>query len=260
MSSARSAAIARHDLRILRRDPAFLITMTVMPLIIMGFIKPAFGTSSIPFGLDTDPSEINGAEHAVPGVAVMFAFFLVGNVGFGVFREHGWNTWERLRASRASPIEVMVGKTVVPLLTLALQMVVLIGLGGLLFDLRISGSIPAMVLVATTFAICLVSLGLLLLAVTKTIMQLNAISNLGTMIFAGLGGALAPITVLPGWARAIAPGTPSYWAMRGFRSVIAGGGIGDVLLPVAVLAAFAAGFALLAAMRFRYDEVKVSFA
>jgi len=260
MSLARSWTVARHDLRILRSDPVFLITMTVMPLIIMGFMKPAFGSSAIPFGLDSDPSELNGAEHAVPGVAVMFAFFLVGNVGFGVFREHGWNTWERLRASRASPIEVMAGKTVVPLLTLALQLTVLLGLGGVLFGLRIEGSILAIVLVAAAFALCLVSLGLLLLAVTRTIMQLNAISNLGTMIFAGLGGALAPITVLPGWARSIAPGTPSYWAMRGLRSVIAGGGMSDVLLPVAVLMGFAAVFATLAAWRFRYDEVKVSFA
>lgn len=260
MSWTRSWAVARHDLRILRRDPVFLITMMGMPLIIMGFIKPAFGASEAPFGLGSPPSEITGAEHAVPGVAVMFAFFLVGNVGFGVFREHGWNTWERLRASRASPVEVMAGKTVVPLLTLALQLTVLIGLGGLLFGLRVQGSIPAMVLVASAFALCLVSLGLLLLAVTRTIMQLNAISNLGTMIFAGLGGALAPITVLPGWARAVAPATPSYWAMRGFRSVIAGGGLAEVMLPVAVLVGFTTALAVLAAWRFRYDEVKVSFA
>lgn len=251
MSLARSWAVARHDFRILRSDPVFLITMTVMPLLVMAFMKPAFGVAG---------AAVGGADHAVPGVTVMFAFFLVGNVGFGVFREHGWNTWERLRASRAAPIEVMAGKVVVPLLTLALQLAVLIGLGGVLFGLRVRGSMPALVLVAAAFAVCLVCLGLLLLAVTRTIMQLNAISNLGTMIFAGLGGALAPYSVLPGWARAVAPATPSYWAMRGFRSVIAGGGLGDVALPVGVLLGFALVLGALAVYRFRYDEVKVSFA
>ena len=259
MSLSRSWAVARHDLRILRSDPVFLVTMTVMPLIVMAFIKPAFGETTIPFAGGT-AGEASGAEHAVPGVTVMFAFFLVGNVGFGVFREHGWNTWERLRASRATPAEVMAGKVVVPLLTLALQLAVLIGLGGVLFGLDVRGSLLAMAAVAAAFALCLVCMGLFLLAVARSIMQLNAVSNLGTMIFAGLGGAIAPIAVLPGWARAIAPATPSYWAMRGFRDVIDGGGISEVALPVFVLLAFAAGFAALAATRFRFDEVKVSFA
>lgn len=258
MSLWRSWAVARHDLRILRSDPVFLVVMTVMPLIVMAFIKPAFGTATMSFG--ADPGAGGGAEHAVPGVTVMFAFFLVGNVGFGVFREHGWNTWERLRATRAAPAEVMAGKVVVPLLTLALQLSVLIGLGGVLFGLRVEGSLLGMAAVAAAFAVCLVCLGLLLLAAARSIMQLNAVSNLGTMLFAGLGGAIAPISALPGWARAIAPATPSYWAMRGFRSVIAGGGLGDIVLPVGVLALFSAGFAVLAALRFRYDEAKVSFA
>lgn len=258
MSPWRSWAVARHDLRILRSDPVFLLTMTVMPLIVMAFIKPAFGATTVP--LAGAGVEANGAEHAVPGVTVMFAFFLVGNVGFGVFREHGWNTWERLRASRATPAEVMAGKVVVPLLTLALQLAVLIGLGGLLFDLDVRGSMPAMAAVAGALALCLVSLGLLLLALARSILQLNAVSNLGTMLFAGLGGAIAPIAVLPGWARALAPATPSYWAMRGFRDVIGGGGLAEIALPVAVLLAFAAAFAIVAGLRFRFDDVKVSFA
>jgi len=259
MSLSRSWAVAKHDLRILRSDPAFLLIMTGMPLIVMAFIKPAFGNAATPFGAP-GAAIANGADHAVPGVTVMFAFFLVGNVGFGVFREHGWNTWERLRASRATPAEVMAGKVVVPLLTLALQLSVLIGLGGLLFDLRIRGSLVAMAAVAAALSLCLVCMGLFLLAVTRTVMQLNAISNLGTMLFAGLGGALAPISVLPGWARAIAPSTPSYWAMRGFRDVISGGELSQVALPIAVLLLFATGFAALAAFRFHFDDVKVSFA
>lgn len=258
MSPWRSWAIARHDLRILRSDPVFLVTMTVMPLIVMAFIKPAFGATTVP--LAGAGVAANGAEHAVPGVTVMFAFFLVGNVGFGVFREHGWNTWERLRASRATSAEVMAGKVVVPLLTLALQLAVLIGLGGLLFDLNVRGSMPAMIAVAAALALCLVCLGLLLLALARSILQLNAVSNLGTMLFAGLGGAIAPIAVLPGWARAVAPATPSYWAMRGFRDVIAGGGFAQVALSIAVLLGFAAIFAVVAGLRFRFDDVKVSFA
>ena len=257
MSWRRSAAIARHDLRVLRSDPAFLLIMTVMPLVIMAFIKPAFRDSLLLHGA----SGLNGAEQAVPGTAVMFAFFLLGNVGFGVFREHAWNTWERLRASPASPVEIMAGKVVVPLLTLLLQMTILFGLGGVLFGLHVRGSLIGMILVIAALAICLVSLGAFLLAVCRSVMQLNAATNIGTMFFAGLGGAITPLSVLPGWARSVAPITPSYWAMRGFRSVTyTNGDLASVALPIVVLLSFAAGFGILAAIRFRAEETKISWA
>jgi ABC-2 type transport system permease protein len=256
MSWRRSAAVARHDLRVLRSDPAFLVIMTVMPLVVMAFIKPAFRASLLLNGV----SGVNGAEQAVPGTSVMFAFFLLGNLGFGVFREHAWATWERLRASPASPAEIMAGKVVVPLLTLLLQLGVLFGIGGMLFGLHVRGSMLGMILVIGALAICLVSLGALLLAVCRSVMQLNAATNIGTMVFAGLGGAITPLSVLPQWARTIAPVTPSYWAMRGFRSVtLSNGDLGSVALPIGVLLSFAVGFAILAGLRFRAEETKIAW-
>jgi ABC-2 type transport system permease protein len=257
MSWRHSAAVVRHDLRVLRTDPTFLVVMTCMPLVVMAFVKAAFRPSLVEEGV----VNANGAEQAVPGTTVLFAFFLVGNVGFNVFREHGWNTWERLRASRATPGEVMAGKVVTPLLSLALQLTVLFVAGGLLFGLRVRGSTLGLVVVSVALAVCLVSMGLVLLSLCRTVMQLNAISNLGTMVLAGLGGALTPLSGLPGWARDIAPATPSYWAMRGYRSMIVGGeGLGAVALPVGVLMMFTVGFLVLARLRFRYDDTKVAFA
>jgi len=145
--------------------------------------------------------------------------------------------------------------------SLGLQLSVLFGIGGLAFGLDVRGSYVALVLVAAALAICLVSLGFLLLAICRTVMQLNAVTNLGTMLLAGLGGAIAPITALPDWARTIAPATPSYWAMRGFRSVILeAGGVDAVVLPVVVLLAFTVAFAAIAGARFRVEETKLSWA
>jgi ABC-2 type transport system permease protein len=257
MSWRRSAAVARHDLQILRTDPTFLVLMTVMPLVVMAFIKSAFQPALVASGLPF----ANGAEQAVPGTAVMFSFFLMGNVGISVFREHGWSTWERLRASWATPTEIMAGKIVTPLLSSALQLLVLFGLGGWWLRLHVRGSWLAVGAVSVALSISLVTLGLLLTAVCRTVMQLNAFSNLGTMLFAGLGGAITPISSLPGWARSIAPAVPSYWAMRGYRSAILySGGLSDVALPVAVLLGFSLAFAVLARLRFRTDAVKVSWA
>jgi ABC-type multidrug transport system, permease component len=257
-SLRRILAIARHDLRILRRDPVFVLIFTIMPLGFMAFTKGAFGAA---MSIRYPNHAVNGAAQVVPGAAVLFSGFLVGNLGFAVFREHAWSTWERLRASHLETWELMLGKSIAPILTLALQLTVMLGLGGVIFDLHIRGSVPAFLIVAAMLALMEVALGFMLLAVCRSILQLNAATNLGAMMLGGIGGAVTPFYLLPTWAQRIAPATPTYWAMRGFRSVIiGGGGFSSVALPIAALTAFSAGFTIIAALRFGVEESKLSWA
>lgn len=259
----RVRALASLDLRILRHDPAFLIVFTVMPLLFMAFNRQVMGsallvTGDVPPGADL--TEV-GARFLVPGSTVLFSGFLVGNIGFGVFREHGWGTWERLRASVLSPMELMLGKAVVPALTTAFQLTVLLGGGALLFGMGLEGSVVAYVLVALALGLVQISLGFMLLSLCRSVMQLNAITNAGAMLLGGLGGALTPIEMLPGWAQAVAPAAPTYWAMEGFRTVtMESGGLGDVARPVGVMLVFAAVFLAVAVNRFQVEETKVSWA
>jgi ABC-2 type transport system permease protein len=241
-----SAAVLRNELRLLRRDPVPLVIMVVMPLLLMAFLEPLFTI---------------GPAQTVPGMTVLFAFFMVGNVGYTFFREHGWGTWDRLRASPASAAEVMVGKVAAPVVTYAVQLAILFGLGVVLFDLTVTGSLTALALVALALTAALVGLALLLVAVCRTVMQLQTLANLGAIVLAGTGGALVPSDLLPGWARAVSPATPGHWAMQGFHDVVSGGaGIADVSVPVGVLSLFTLAFGGLAAARFRFDEAKAAWA
>ena len=254
---SRAVAIARNELRILKRDPTFVFVMIGMPLVVMAFTKGAFKAALAAEG----NTNTNGAEQAVPGNAVMFGLFLVGNIGFAMFREHGWNTWERLRASWARPAEVLAGKVAVPFAIVALQLVVLFTAGRWLLGLQIRSSLLGLTIVAAAFALALTGIGLALMSLCKSVMQLNAISNLASVLLSGLGGALTPLSTLPSWARSIAPATPSYWAMRGFRSaILAGNSLGDCLAAAGVLMAFAVGGAAIGLARFRVDETKVGWA
>ncbi|WP_455410003.1 ABC transporter permease [Streptomyces hiroshimensis] len=255
-SLVRIAALVRQDGRLLVRDPAPLIVRTVMPLLIMGFMQPLF-RAALRAG---DVHGATGAEQAVPGMAVMFLFFLVTTVGFAMFREHGWNTWDRLRAGPARPFELVAGRLVVPLAVAVVQLAVVFAAGGLLFGLRVSGSYPALVVVGVPLTLCVVLTGMALVALCRTISQLSVFANLLALLFAGLGGALTPQSALPDWARPLAPAVPSYWAMRGFSTVILdGGGVSAVLLPAGVLCAFAAGLAVVAAAFFRTGHRKLSW-
>jgi ABC-2 type transport system permease protein len=249
----RSLVIARHELRMTRRDLSGWIQMLIMPLAMIAFLTPAFA----PVLEAEGHAGASGAEHAVPGMIVMFSFFVAGMVGFSFFREHGWATWDRLRTSQATSIEILVGKVIPAFGMTLVQQLVLFALGVAVFGLTVTGAVPALVLLSVSLAACLVSLGVLLAAIFRSSQQLNAVVGVLTMVMAGLGGAFAPLSVLPGWAQAIAPGVPTYWAMLGFRTVILdGGGIAAAAIPSLALLAFAGVFAAIATRRFRFDEAK----
>ena len=257
MTRRGTVAVARNEFRLVRRDPTFLVMMIGMPLIIIPILRTVVGPALEAEGLPPGA----GDAQVVTGQAVLFAFFMVGMTGFAFFREHGWNTWDRLRASPARNLDIIVGKAV-PWFTIGIaQLATVIGVGAIAFDVDLSASPLGLVLLGAAYVATLVSLAVLLVAVLHRMPQLNAVSNLGAMVFGAIGGAFVPADQLPGWAQAIAPATPTYWVMRGMNDIlIEGDGLEAVWLPVAVLVVFAAGFALLAARRFRFDEAKRSWA
>ena len=252
MSWHRSYAIIKHEFRVLRSDGASLLTLVLMPLVMIAFLKPMFGTA-----LAGQFPGANGAEYAVPSLTVLFAFFGVSFVGFLFFSEHRFNTWERILASQARPAEIMVGKMIPTFLLSLTQQSLLLGAGVVLFGLRFRGSVLGAVAIIVTLSLCLTALGVLLAAVLRTEQQLNVFANLGAMVLGGIGGSLVPVALLPGWAQTIAPIAPHYWALKGFRAVtLEGRGFEAVLGPIGVLASIALALGIVAMARFRFDEPK----
>jgi ABC-2 type transport system permease protein len=254
MLSPRSLAVARTGGRLLLSDPAPMLVTIVMPLLLAAFLQPATRAQLRLAGF----AHANGSEQLVPGLAVMFAFLSTALVGTLFFREHAWGTWQRLRASSASTLDIVVGKVIPLYACLLAQMAVLFVAGHFLFGYRPNGSIVALALVIAVLVATLVAFGVLLVAVFSTMDQALVVGNLGGMVMAGIGGALAPASSLPGWAQAAAHATPAYWALRALHDVTLGGaGVADVLRPVLIMAGFAAGFATVAALRLRASDTKV---
>jgi ABC-2 type transport system permease protein len=253
-----SLAIVKQQFRIIRRDPWFLAIMFGMPMIAMPLLKRTMAISLQASGY----ANATGAEQVVPGQVVMFGFFVGGSAGFCVFREHGWKTWDRLRASSATPAGLLFGfATPWVIIHVLFQMALFLG-GGLALGLRLNGgSIFAVLLMMLAYATCVIAIIMLTTATFRTVNQVSAFQNVGAIAFAGLGGAFVPIGQLPGWAQGVARLTPSYWTMRGHTEVfLRSGGRTDVLLPAAILFAASAVLMTLAAFRFRVDETKQFFA
>ncbi|MGH8894291.1 MAG: ABC transporter permease [Actinomycetes bacterium] len=256
MSLRNSYAILRHELRVMWTDPSTVIFVVVMPLIMVALMKELFATALRAEGF----GDANGSEFAVPAMAVGFAAFGVGYSGFTFFRDHGWGTWDRLRATPASSVDIMIGKVLPSVGVTFVQLALLFVLGGPLFGLRVTGSWSALFLLVAVVALTLSAFGMLVTAITRTMNQLNAVGSVGGMAMAMLGGAWVPVATMPGWAQAIAPALPTYWAMEGFRDVILEGkGMSHVVVPVLVMVGFGLLYAVVAAARFRFEDTKVYF-
>jgi len=256
MSLRRIGVILAHEGRLIRRDPFPILVLVVFPIIDMAFLKAAFKAALVQAG----HPNANGSEQVVPGQAAMMAFFVVSLVTFAFFSEFTWGTWDRLRASSATSIEIVLGKAIPRVAMVLAQFLVVFLAGVVIFDLHIRGKTVALIPLVAAFSVCLVLLGVAVTAFCRTAQQAGSFASAGMVLFGAIGGALVPINVLPDWARAIAPATPTYWVMRGFRAVILDGrGLGAVIAPIAVLGAMTVLFALVAVRRMRFDDTKIAW-
>jgi ABC-2 type transport system permease protein len=250
----RSLTIARTGFKLLLADPAPILITVIMPLLFSAFLLPSARAQLRLAGV----TDATGAEQLVPGMAVLFAFLSIQLVGTLFFREHAWGTWDRLRASPASTMDIVIGKVLPLYVCQVAQMAVLFLAGRVLFGYRPAGPVLALAVVTAVFVAVLVAFGVTLVAVFPTMDQAMVVGSLGGMLMAGLGGAFVPAASLPGWAQAAAHLTPAYWAIEALRSVtVDGAGLSDLGRPLAVLAAFGVGLAGLAALRFRASDTKI---
>lgn len=247
-SRRRIAAIWSNELRAYRRDQQVIVILVLLPLVLIALFRRTFKLVLEMRGYHG----ASGAEHVVPGMSVTFGFFIVGFTGLTFVREHVWGTWDRLLAAGVRPAELLVGKCVPPLAVATAQQIVLFGAGAAFFDLPLGRPAAAVAVVSVAFSLFLIGFALLLVAVCHSVQQLTAVATLAAMVFSGIGGGMVPEQLLPSWARALAPLTPTSWAMRGYRSVLLdGSGFGAVLVPVVVLLAASAVGLVVGARRIR---------
>ncbi|MFD1939810.1 MULTISPECIES: ABC transporter permease [Nonomuraea] len=243
--NSRALVIARHEARLMRTQPWIVVILIIIPGLLLAFFANGI---------------VGGPARAIPGLAALFGFFGLSAIGLAFYRDHGWMTWDRLRASGTRPFAVIVGKLTPLAVMFLLQYLVLFPLGWAAFGLQIRGSVLGLALVTIGLVAAELGIGLLLAVVCTSIAQLNSLVSIGTLLLVGGAGALAPIETFPGWVQAIAPVSPVYWSFQGFQSVIAEGrGLADVLGPAAVLFGMAAVCFVLSGIFYKHEQRKTFF-
>jgi len=172
--------------------------------------------------------------YMAPSMAVMFLMFTVSLGARSVLAERQWGTLQRLLTSPTSPAQVLGGKVSGIFLTGLAQMAILIAFSALAFGVRWGAPLALMVLcIATVFAAT--GWGALIAAYSKSPGQAMSIGSMMALLFAGLAGNFVPRQNYPEVLQKISLVTPNAWALEGFQSLGQGGGLAEVLLPIAAL-------------------------
>lgn len=247
-------AVVKQSFRLFGRETDVLVVHIFLPLLIIGILDPVFGPI---LALDGYPGAPGSAQTA-PAMAVLFAFVTVGYLGVMFFREYDWNTYERMVSSPATGLSIFLGKALPAFVLLLTQQVVLFGVSWLFFDLVVPGSLAGLLLTSLALTLTAIAFGFMLVMVSPSIRHVDLFTNLGAMLFAGVGGALVPLSQLPGWVSAIAPYFPSYWATKAFRAVLLDGeGLGATVGPSCILLAFGVLFVVAGGLTARIQEHKL---
>jgi ABC-2 type transport system permease protein len=239
-SALRVAALTRHNLLLRRRDPADLITYLIIPMILMWLTKPLL-TGLMPDG---------GTAQDVTGPLVFSSTLALQIAGLSLLSERTWRTWEMLRATPATPTELLIGKAAPVLMVLLLQQAVVIGYGVAVAGLSISGPPFLLLLALLVWSVTLLAAGSLLATLVRSHSQLAVLTSIGAIAISTLGGALLPQSMMPSIAQHVAQASPGYWAISMLKAAIRGDAAGT-FGPAAILGGIAVAAGTTACLRLR---------
>ncbi len=237
-STARTAALIRHNTTLLLREPGPLASRMVLPLAFVCLLRPLYQAAQ---------GDRAGTTQAVIGTLVTFSLLALSIVGGAVLGERLQHTWERLRATAAHPLELLLGKAVPVMAAMLAQQVVVVGFGVAVLGMPLPHPL-LLAAVLVSWTVTLLALGTMAGVLVRSQGELSASYDLGGIALSSLGGALVPLVALPPWVRHTAPASPGYWACDALRAALAGDG-GRTAVCCAVLAGWALAAGAVAAVR-----------
>lgn len=176
----------------------------------------------------------------------MTAMFLMFGAMFGAFstiKERREQTLSRLLSTPASGMSVTAGKMLGIFGLGMVQFTVLYVFTRFLFRVNWGDSVAAVFLVAAAEMLAVTGLAVLIAAFARTERGAGGLGPLIVQIQALIGGAFFTLSVLPEWLQSVRFLSVIGWAIEGWQEIqLRGGGVADVVGPVAALVGFAVAF------------------
>ncbi|GAA1307747.1 ABC transporter permease [Saccharothrix xinjiangensis] len=212
------------------------------------------GAAGPTLALEGDPvagGPVDLAVHYGSGMAVMFAFFVVGTTARSLLTERQNGTLDRMRAAPVPLWTALVGKGVVGF-GLALVSTCATWLSSVLIFGASWGDPRGVFLLLLAHVFAVTAIVMLVASGARTDAQADGLTLGVAFVFAFLGGSIVPVHNLPEWLREVSLITPNGWVSAGLSELAAtGAGPSAVLLPVAVVTGIGVVAGALALLRFR---------
>lgn len=254
---SRYAILVRHELR---RASKSIVPRLVFVAMAMGLVVFLRRTFQLALQL-TGRIGADGSEQVVPGMAVLFSFVVLVYFGYTAFDDFGFGMWDRLRVNGVRSVETLGAKATVMFIHLVVHLTLVLGSGVTYLGLDIKGSPLWVGVLAVCFAMMCTAYAFLGFSLASSNAVYNAWCYVGALTMTAVGGGLVPFEVLPDWARRIAPVTPAYWALQGFRKAIEGEApTSDIARGALALIGFAAVFTLVGVWRYDPTADREAFA
>ncbi len=193
------------------------------------------------------------AVNVVPGlVAIILTMTMILFTSAAIVRENERGNMEMLIATPVRPIELMVGKIIPYMFIGALQAAIVLGLGKLLFNVPINGSLWQLGVVTMLFISASLTLGLVISTLAKNQLQSMQMTVFVLLPSILLSGFMFPYEGMPRFAQHIAETLPATHFMRLIRSVVLRDAeIADMTFDTFWLIAFTVLGLLVASLRFK---------
>jgi ABC-2 type transport system permease protein len=201
------------------------------------------------------PVAYNSYAHAFAGMGVQFILMSGVDLAVGLLLMRRLGLWKRLRAAPLSRAQLLGSRIAASTLISLVVFAVIYAVAIAAFGVRVLGSWAGFALVLACFALLTASFGLLVAALGRTPEATRGLAILATLLMVMLGGAWVPAFIFPEWLQTVSLAVPTRWAVDALDAMTWRGlGLGDALLPSAVMLGFSAAFAAIAIWRFRWEE------
>lgn len=198
----------------------------------------------------------NPYNQASPGILVQFAIFGLVTSAQILVQERKSRTLQRLITTAMRPWEIIAGHMLAMFAIVFLQTVMLILFGQWVLKVDYMHEAPGTFLVAIALGLWVASMGLLIGVAAREEQQVILYSMIAMFLFSALGGTWFPLETSGRAFSTLGKLTPSAWAMNGFQNILIRGlGLESVVIPAAILTAYAALFFVLAVWAFRKIEM-----
>lgn len=188
-----------------------------------------------------NPNQITGWIFS-PGLIAMIAFVQVLLLaGMSIAREREQGTFDQLMVTPLSPVEILLGKAVPPMLIGLVQSTILFLIARFWFQIPFAGSLLTLYLALTLFIFSLIGIGLMFSAISVSMHQVMVYLMVLMMPMVLLSGLATPVINMPTVLQYATYADPLRFAVDAVRRIyLEGAAAGDLtgdFVPLLIISA-----------------------